>query len=101
MTEKPWTPKLTKEKVVTIMFEKFNVQNLFIAPEPVMTMYSAGRTTGFVIDSGHEFTTTTPVIEGFGVPHSVERIEIAGKAISSFIQHKMKENGSVIDFKTA
>lgn len=86
MTEKPWTPKLVRERVVTMMFEKFDVQNLFIAPEPVMTMYSAGRTSGFVVDSGHDYTTATPVLEGFGVPHSVERIDVAGREITKFIQ---------------
>ena len=25
MTEKPWTPKITREKIVTLLFEKFDV----------------------------------------------------------------------------
>lgn len=35
-----------REKITQIMFETFNVQNLFIASTSVLSLYAAGKTTG-------------------------------------------------------
>ena len=35
------------------MFETFNVAGLFIADEPVLSLYAHGKLTGCVIDFGH------------------------------------------------
>ena len=35
-----------------IMFENFNVPSLYISISAVLALYSSGRTTGIVVDSG-------------------------------------------------
>ena len=46
-----------------IMFENFNVPSLYISISAVLALYSSGRTTGIVVDSG--VTNTVPIYEGF------------------------------------
>ena len=57
-----------------------------------MSLYAAGRTTGLVVDSGDGVSHTVPVFEGFSVPHAVERMDIAGRVITNYLQKLILEN---------
>jgi actin-related protein len=52
------------------MFETFNVPAMYLSNIGVLSLYSAGRTTGIVVDSGDEITSTAPIYEGFSVRHA-------------------------------
>jgi len=93
LTEAPRQPKANREKMVQIMFETFEVQNIYVAIQAVMSLYSAGRTTGLVTDSGDGVTHTVPVFEGFSLPHAVERMEIAGRVLTTYLQKLLLEAG--------
>jgi len=93
LTEAPRNPKQNREKMTTIMFETFQVKNMYVAIQAVMSLYAAGRTTGLVVDSGDGVTHTVPVFEGFSIPHAVEKMEIAGRLLTSFMQKLMLEAG--------
>lgn len=58
-----------------------------------MSLYSAGRTTGLVVDSGDGVTHTVPVFEGFSLPHAVEKMEIAGRFLTNWMQKLLLECG--------
>lgn len=62
-----------------IMFETFNVPSLYTAYQAVLALYSSGRTTGIVLDSGDGVTSTVPIYEGYALPHAIERNNYAGK----------------------
>lgn len=62
-----------------IFFETFNVPALFTSIQAVLSLYSSGRTTGIVLDSGDGVTHSVPVYEGFAVPHAIRRIDLAGR----------------------
>ena len=86
MTEAPRNVKLNREKMVTTMFETFEVKNMYVAIQAVMSLYSAGRTTGLVVDSGDGVTHTVPVFEGFSIPSAVEKMEIAGRVLTDYME---------------
>ena len=75
------------------MFETFEVQNMYVAIQAVMSLYAAGRTTGLVVDSGDGVTHTVPVFEGFMIPHAVEKMEIAGRVLTKYMQKLLLEQG--------
>lgn len=93
LTEAPRNPKENREKMTTIMFETFGVKNVYVAIQAVMSLYAAGRTTGLVADSGDGVTHTVPVFEGFSIPHAVEKMEIAGRVLTQYMQKLMLEQG--------
>lgn len=93
LTEAPLNPKANREKMVTIMFETFQVKNVYVALQAVMSLYAAGRTTGLVCDAGDGVTHTIPVFEGFSIPHAVEKMEIAGRVLTDYMQKLLLANG--------
>ena len=57
-------PRGDRDKLAEIFFESFQVMELMICLEDLLTLYATGRTTGFVVDSGASTTTGVPVFEG-------------------------------------
>merc|ERR1719389_126275 len=92
LTEAPRNPKANREKMVQIMFDVFEVKNLYVAIQAVMSLYSAGRTTGLVVDSGDGVSHTVPVFQGYSIPHAIFRIDIAGRVLNDYLQYLVQEH---------
>ena len=68
------------------------VNNCYVAVQAVMSLFAAGRTTGLVVDSGDGVTHTVPVFEGFCIPHAVDKMNIAGRVLTNFLQKLLLES---------
>lgn len=62
-----------------IMFETFNVPSMYLAIQSVLALYSTGRTTGVVLDSGDGLTSSVPIYEGYAMPLAIQRNDFAGQ----------------------
>lgn len=93
ITEAPRNPKENRERMVTSMFENFEVKNMYVAIQAVMSLYANGRSTGLVVDCGDGVSHTVPVFEGFSIPHAIEKMEIAGRVITEYAQKLLLESG--------
>jgi len=51
-----------------------------------MSLYAAGITTGLVCDAGDGVSHTIPVYEGYCIPHAIEKMEIAGRVLTDWMQ---------------
>lgn len=69
LTEAPLNPLKNREKSAEIFFETFNIPALHIQMQAVLSLYSTGRTTGVVLDSGDGVTHVVPIFEGFAIQH--------------------------------
>ena len=80
------------------MFETFNVPSMYLAIQPVLALYSTGRTTGLVLDSGDGLTSTVSVYEGYANPSAIERNNFAGRELTRYLHKLLEEVGMKFSF---
>ncbi|POW19164.1 hypothetical protein PSHT_04975 [Puccinia striiformis] len=86
-------PSHNRDQAAQIFFETFNVPALFTSIQAVLSLYASGRTTGIVLDSGDGVTHSVPVYEGFSIPHSIRRVDLAGRDITNQLQLLLRKAG--------
>jgi len=98
LTEAPLNPRRNREKAAEVFFETFNVPALFVSMQAVLSLYATGRTTGVVLDCGDGVTHAVPIFEGFALPHSIMRTDLAGRDVTRYLQFLLRREG--FPFKT-
>ena len=93
LTEAPMNPKANREKMTSIMFDTFNVPGLYIAIQAVLSLYSAGKFTGIVCDSGDGVSHLVPIFDGYALPHSILRANLAGRDLTDYLLKILSERG--------
>lgn len=73
--------------------EHFKAKGVYVATSGTLALYSAGKTTGVVCDSGDCVTHTIPVFEGFSMPHAIGKNFIGGRAITDHIINLLQYDG--------
>jgi len=76
------------------MFETFEVPSFYVAIQAVLSLYSSGRTTGIVVDSGDGVTHTVPIYEGYSLPHAIKRNDLAGRDLTEWMVKLLSELGT-------
>ena len=94
ITDAPLNPKENREKMAQIMFETFNVPGLYISIQAVLSLYSAGKYTGLVLDSGDGVTHAVPIFDGYCLPHAILRLDIAGRDLTEYMVNLLSETGN-------
>ncbi|KAJ8025418.1 Alpha-centractin [Holothuria leucospilota] len=93
LTEAPLNPRKNRERAAEVFFETFNVPALFISMQAILSLYATGRTTGVVLDSGDGVTHSVPIYEGFALPHSIMRVDLAGRDVTRYLQMLLRKEG--------
>ncbi|KAI9825012.1 MAG: Actin-like protein [Sarea resinae] len=95
LTEPPLNPRTNRDTAAQILFETFNVPALYTSIQAVLSLYASGRTTGIVLDAGDGVSHAVPVYEGFAMPSSIRRIDVAGRDVTEHLQTLLRKAGYV------
>lgn len=93
LTEPPLNPRRNREKMAEIFFETLGVPALYVSLQAVLSLYASGRTTGLVLDSGDGVTHAVPIYDGFALPHSITRVDVAGRDVTRQLQLLLQRQG--------
>lgn len=93
ITEEPLNPRVNREKMAEVLFESMGVPAVHVALPPLLSLYSTGRTTGCVIDSGDGVTSMVPIYNGFAIPGSIHRMDIGGRDITKKLEREIYKDG--------
>jgi len=96
----PMNPKASTERMVQILFDTFNIPSLYLNVAAVLALYSSGRTTGCVVDSGHGVTHIVPVYEGYHLPNAVVRVDIAGCDVTAYLEQLLLDQWETLSLST-
>lgn len=88
-------PRSNRDIAAQILFETFNVPALYNSVQAVLSLYASGRTTGIVLDVGDGVAHAVPVYDGFAIPNSIRRIDVAGRDVTEYLQLQLRKAGYV------
>jgi len=95
LAEAPMITKGDREKTAQIMFETFNAPAFYARSQAALSLYASGRTTGIVLDSGHNNTYVVPIHNGHVIPHAISHSSIAGHDLTGYLMKILNERGYV------
>ncbi|KAJ4461251.1 putative Actin; cytoskeletal 1A [Paratrimastix pyriformis] len=95
ISEPPLNPKECREHTAQIMFETFHAPALYMQQQAVLALYASGRTTGIVVDSGEEATSTVPIYEGYPLQHAILQLDVAGRTLGEFLMRELTKDGAM------
>ncbi|MEW5306390.1 MAG: hypothetical protein WDW36_008858 [Sanguina aurantia] len=96
LAEPSHNSRATREKVVELMFERFQVPALYLAKAAVLSSFAMARQTSLVVDVGHRATSVTAVQDGYVLEKSICRSPLAGQALTQCLMASMESRGESI-----
>jgi len=93
LTEAPLNSWKNREELVELALEKLQAAGVSLQVQGVLSLYSYGNITGTVCEIGDGVTHTIPIFDGFCLPHAVNRVDIGGRDLTSYMQKLMMEEG--------
>lgn len=93
LTEAPLNPNENREKMIKFFFEDLQVPAFYVFTQAVLSLYSSGKTTGLVVDSGDGVTHIVVVYEAYSIKHAVNRMNLAGRDLTKYLKTLLTEVG--------
>ncbi len=88
-----WNTKASRERFAELMFERYHVPALYVAPAPMLVAFSTGRPTALVFDSGAYHTTAVPVVDGHVLAKCMVKTRYAGDYVTGLAYRSLVERG--------
>lgn len=82
LTEPPMNPLKNRERMVDVMFERYQFGGVYVAIQAVLALYAQGLSSGVVVDSGDGVTHIVPVYESVVLNHMTKRLDVAGRDVT-------------------
>lgn len=93
LTRSPLNSKQNQQRMIEILFNKFNISAVSVVNTGVLSVYSAYIETGLSIDSGEGVTYIVPVYRGSAISNAIVKLEFAGGNITNYLMNYLKQQG--------
>ena len=97
ISESLLNPSKNRESIATILFENFEIQNLFFASQPILSLFATSNTTGAILESGEGVTQSCIVYEGYSIPCTYERYDYGGGDVTKYLYTLLQNLGFYFD----
>ncbi|XP_069124862.1 actin, plasmodial isoform-like [Argopecten irradians] len=97
LTQSMTNTKVNKEKVVQMLFERFNVPSVFLGLTNVLSLYCTGKLNGVVMESGGDVSNCVSIYQGYAMLDSIVSTDVTGKQLTKYISQKLNKPG--LDFE--
>ncbi|CAI2164609.1 1702_t:CDS:10 [Funneliformis geosporum] len=91
VTECAWNTRDIREKLTELAFEKYNSLAFYVAKNPVLSAFAAGRPTAVVMDCGASSTSCVPVVDGYVLKKGIYKQPIAGDFLSEQLLQQLQQ----------
>lgn len=93
ITAARFNPSTQQEKLVTELFEHYNVPALYVAPPSLLALYASGRNTGVVVGCGDGLMHCDTIAHGIVLPTAAGRVNLGGRNCTETLSMLLRENG--------
>ncbi len=80
-----------KEEITKMLLDDLNFPGVYVSSSENMPLYSIGRTTGIVVDSGYEKTDIIPILDGKIITKAVKSLNIGGYHVTNKLRESLRE----------
>ncbi|XP_069784765.1 uncharacterized protein [Narcine bancroftii] len=99
ISDPPLSPTTNREKLAELLFERFNAPAVHISYQSALAVYSYGKTTGLVVESGDGVTHTVPVLDGYNILDAIGRMDVGGHNLTTYLMKLLGEAGNAFHEK--
>lgn len=92
LTEPPLCSAKHREAMAELCLETYQVPELNMSVQGIMSLFATGRTTGLVVEIGDGVTQIVPVYEGYADKTAIRRSDFGGQEVSMTLQRMLCEN---------
>nr|XP_008537542.1 PREDICTED: actin-like protein 7B [Equus przewalskii] len=90
LSDAPLSPISNREKYAELMFETFGIPAMHVTSQSLLSIYSYGKTSGLVVESGHGVSHVVPISEGNVLPGLTSRTDYAGSDLTNYLLEELR-----------
>ncbi|XP_054034511.1 actin-like protein 7A [Dryobates pubescens] len=89
-------PFTYKSRYAEMLLEGFHMPAIHVAYQPHLSMFSYGRTSALVVESGHSTSQVVPIYEGYILNGITKSAAYGGLDITRFLRKLLNESGTLL-----
>ncbi|XP_008852873.1 actin-like protein 7B [Nannospalax galili] len=93
VSDPPLSPISNREKYAELLFETFCIPAMHVTSQALLSIYSYGKTSGLVVESGHGVSHVVPISEGNVLPGLPSHADYAGCDLTNYLLQLLNEAG--------
>jgi len=95
ITDPEKDPKVNKEKIAQILFEKFKVPAIFLVNPGILSLYASAITTGTAIDCGECLTLCVPGDQGMADSKAMRKKIFGGRLLTNYMIRMLQDKTTI------